>query len=245
MMCRLSSTTYLLHLSLMSTFATECGRSARPTSCRRVPPHHSGGGVGPASVWGQGSAPISRWTRCGKSWRFAAVTRGGESPSRAPCHRRAVHPRTTRTLRWSHPATLAALLHSSLFCSHYLPLLLLHTHTTLSLSLLLITYQSFFRVLSRITVYHENIIQHGITKLSRSPMITCDQVVSGGSAERTTKMAAAPAADSVYSLPGSSTLFSYFFLTLVSLSFSFSVLLSPTCDYFVFFLSLFRSSNSP
>lgn len=99
----------------MSTFATEWGRSARPTSCRRVPPHHSGGGVGPASVWGQGSAPISRWTRCGKSWRFAAVTRGGESPSRAPCHRRAVHPRTTRTLRWSHPATLAARLHSSLF----------------------------------------------------------------------------------------------------------------------------------
>lgn len=33
-------------------------------------------------------------------------------------------------------------------------------------------------------------------------MITSDQVVSGGSAERTTKMAAAPAADSVYSLPG-------------------------------------------
>lgn len=111
----LSSITFLSHFSLVSIFATECGRSARPTSCRRVPPHHSGGGVGPASVWGQGSAPISRWTRCGKSWRFAAVTRGGESPSRAPCHRRAVHPRTTRTLRWSHPATLAALLHSSLF----------------------------------------------------------------------------------------------------------------------------------
>jgi len=114
MTCHLSST-FWSHFNLTSTLATECGRSARPTSCRRVPPHHSGGGVGPASVWGQGSAPISRWTRCGKSWRFAAVTRGGESPSRAPCHRRAVHPRTTRTLRWSHPATLAALFHSSLF----------------------------------------------------------------------------------------------------------------------------------
>jgi len=49
-------------------------------------------------------------------------------------------------------------------------------------------------------------------------MIAYDQVVSGGSAECTTKMAAAPAADSVYSLPGFSTfsslllLVSFFFL---------------------------------
>jgi len=125
----------------MSTFATECGRSARPTSCRRVPPHHSGGGVGPASVWGQGSAPISRWTRCGKSWRFAAVTRGGESPSRAPCHRRAVHPRTTRTLRWSHPATLAALLHSLFLLTLFLAPSHIHTLPRA----VLIAYQSLFR----------------------------------------------------------------------------------------------------
>ena len=87
------------------------------TSCRRVPPHHSGGGVGPASVWGQGSAPISRWTRCGKSWRFAAVTRGGGSPSRAPCPRRAVHPRTTRTRR----CFLSTPLHCVLLLSFVLP----------------------------------------------------------------------------------------------------------------------------
>lgn len=55
------------------------------TWCRRGPPHHFAGGVGPASVWGQGSAPISRQTRCGKSWRVSAFTRGGAcSPSRAP-----------------------------------------------------------------------------------------------------------------------------------------------------------------
>lgn len=123
MTCRLSSSTHFYHfiLALCRLSLLKCGRSARPTSCRRVPPHHSGGGVGPASVWGQGSAPISRWTRCGKSWRFAAVTRGGESPSRAPCHRRAVHSCTTRTLRWSLSAALTVLAHSSLF-SPALPL---------------------------------------------------------------------------------------------------------------------------
>lgn len=170
--------------------------AARPTSCRRVPPHHSGGGVGPASVWGQGSAPISRWTRCGKSWRFAAVTRGGESPSRAPCHRRAVHPRTTRTLRWSHPATLAALFHSSLFLLTLSPAPS-STHTLPRAVLPFSSHINFLFVsppVTNITVYHENLMQHRITKLSRSPMITCDQVVGGSSAERTTKMAA-PAAD--------------------------------------------------
>ena len=96
------------------------------TSCPRVPPHYSGGGVGPASVWGQGSAPISRWTRCGKSWRFAAVTRGGGSPSRAPCPRRAVYPRTTRT-RWcfSTPLHFALLLLLLLLLQLLLHLLLL------------------------------------------------------------------------------------------------------------------------
>lgn len=57
-------------------------------------------------------------------------------------------------------------------------------------------------------------------------MIAYDQVVSGGSAECTTKMAAAPAADSVYSLPGFPTFssllllvsfFSFFYLPLLLL----------------------------
>lgn len=65
------------------------------TSCL---PHHSGGGVGPASAWGQGSAPISRWTRCGKSWRFAAITRGGCSPPRAPLPPSAAVPQTSAIL---------------------------------------------------------------------------------------------------------------------------------------------------
>jgi len=76
-------------------------------------------------------------------------------------------------------------------------------------------------------------------------MITCDQVVSGGSTERTIKMAAAPAADSIYSLSGSSTLFSYFFLSLVKLSFFLFVFLSPFSNYSIFCYSLFCSSNSP
>lgn len=153
-------------LSAMLTFATQCGCSARPTSCRRVPPHHSGGGVGPASVWGQGSAPISRWTRCGKSWRFAAVTRGGESPSRAPCHRRAVHPRTTRTLRWSLSLyhSRRPCVYSSLFSlSHYLLHSFYRRHTVSNRSLppLIPVSISFFVNFTDTdtTVYHENIIQ--------------------------------------------------------------------------------------
>lgn len=187
----------------MSTLATECGRSARPTSCRRVPPHHSGGGVGPASVWGQGSAPISRWTRCGKSWRFAAVTRGGESPSRAPCHRRAVHPRTTRTLRWSHPATLAVLFHSSLFLLTLSPAPS-STHTLPRAVLSFSSHINSFFVkfpLSRVSLYTTKILINTRAPNYRdhqwSPMIAYNQVGSGGSAECTTKMAAAPAADSV------------------------------------------------
>lgn len=79
-------------------------------------------------------------------------------------------------------------------------------------------------------------------------MITCDQVVSGGSAERTTKMAAAPAADSVYSPPGfqpSSTLFSRFLLSLVNLSFFFSVFLLPLIIRYFLSLSspLFQFSS--
>lgn len=87
-----------------------------------------------------------------------------------------------------------------------------YTHTSSSRSLLLIAILFFSSItLSRITLYYENIILHGITKLSRSPMITYDQVVSGSSAECMTKMAAAPAVDFVYSFPGSSSLFFYFF----------------------------------
>lgn len=69
-------------------------------------------------------------------------------------------------------------------------------------------------------------------------MITCDQVVSGGSAERTTKMAAAPAADSLSIL-----LLAHQPFSLVSsyhlsafLSFFFSVFLLPLITRY--FLSL-------
>lgn len=75
-------------------------------------------------------------------------------------------------------------------------------------------------------------------------MITCDQVVSGGSAERTTKMAAAPAADSVYSLPGFSTLH---LSSPVSFSSSFPAFPSFSLIILVFYLSrfFFRSFNFP
>lgn len=112
-----------------------------------------------------------------------------------------MHPRTTRTLRWSHPATLAALLHSSLFLLTLSPApSSTHTFSRAVLSLSLHNNPFFVKPLlshGYHCIFHEDPIQHGITKLLRSPMITCDQVVSGGSAERTTKMAAAPAADSL------------------------------------------------
>lgn len=80
-------------------------------------------------------------------------------------------------------------------------------------------------------------------------MIACDQVVSGGSAERTTKMAAAPAADSIYSLPGFLTLCSCFLMSLflVSRSLSFPVFhthsLSLIPDYSSFSFPLFQFSS--
>lgn len=70
-------------------------------------------------------------------------------------------------------------------------------------------------------------------------MITCDQVVSGGSAERTTKMAAAPAADSrLVSLPSFSTLSSHHSRQTLSFSFSVFLSLSSSPDYSEFCLSL-------
>lgn len=157
-----------------------------------------------------------------------------------------MHPRTTRTLRWSHPATLAALLHSSLFLLTLSPA----PSSTHALPRAVLSFSShtnpfFVNLPLDITAHYQDIIRHGITKLSRSPMITCDQVVSGGSAERTTKMAAAPAADSVCSPPGFSTLSSCFLLSPVSLSFFYSAFLSLSFSrYHSVFYSLLRSSNS-
>lgn len=157
-----------------------------------------------------------------------------------------MHPRTTRTLRWSHhPATLAALLHSSLF-SLTLSFAPSSTHTRFGAALsFLLHNKPFFREIlchGYHCTYHKDIIQHGIAKLSRSPMITCDQVVSGGSAERTTKMAAAPAADSACSPPGSSTLFSRFLLSSRAFLLLFRLPPSPATDCSLFLcLFLLRS----
>ena len=65
------------------------GYKSGPCTCHRpVPPPHPSGGVGPASVWGQGLAPISRWTRCGKSW--TRLREGAAAPPLGP------HGRLTR-----------------------------------------------------------------------------------------------------------------------------------------------------
>ena len=58
------------------------------TCHRPAPPPHPSGGVGPASVWGQGLATISRWTRCGKSW--TRLREGAAAPPPGP------HGRLTR-----------------------------------------------------------------------------------------------------------------------------------------------------
>ena len=65
------------------------GYKSGPCTCHLpVPPPHPSGGVGPASVWGQGLAPISRWTRCGKSW--TRLREGAAAPPLGP------HGRLTR-----------------------------------------------------------------------------------------------------------------------------------------------------
>ena len=65
------------------------GYKREPFTCHRpVPPPHPSGGVGPASVWGQGLAPISLWTRCGKSW--TRLREGAAAPPLGP------HGRLTR-----------------------------------------------------------------------------------------------------------------------------------------------------
>lgn len=61
------------------------GRGSGPT-------WHHRGAAGPASAWGQGSAPISPLARSGKCWR---ITRGEPHlPPRAPCRTNRAYTRT-------------------------------------------------------------------------------------------------------------------------------------------------------
>lgn len=63
------------------------------------------GAVGPASAWGQGSAPISRLARSGKCWR---ITRGEPHlPPRAPCRFQGLHTHSAAYTHRLRPVTLS------------------------------------------------------------------------------------------------------------------------------------------